>query len=138
MDPATILSIVNGSAGLAIKCGQVVIELNELVHKYKHAELSIRALTNECTSMKTMLDQLATWMQSSNSSMRLDEQVWRQMESNVECGRLFTSALEADLRSLEQSTKAGNFIRRTRIVWNEGIFKEHADRIRGLNMAIAP
>jgi hypothetical protein len=149
MDPVSVISIVNGCVGLALKCGKVAADLNTLADKYKHAKLSVMALSNECQTFEVALGRIEAWARSPNNEGQLDVGVLKQLDSSIELGTLVISALEEQMMPFHEMKQFGGFRRRTNIVWNDGVLREHEDRVRGqlaaltclltvINLCVAP
>lgn len=126
-DPATILSIVNASIGLAMKCFKVAQDLHELAAKFKHAELDILVIVNDCETIQLAWRRIATWCEHwANPNAEL----LARMERSLKVGDVVMSALESDLAVFMIQSKPGGIRKRTRIVWNEKLFRSHQERVR--------
>jgi hypothetical protein len=137
MDPASILSIVNGCVGLAMKCGMIAADLHNLASKYKQAKLSVMALSNECHTLELVLDRIEFWARSSTEGSHLDNAVLEQLNSSLGLGAMVVSSLEEQLMLFKDIKQSSGFRRRAKIVWNDGVLKEHEDRIRGQLTALS-
>lgn len=60
----------------------------------------------------------------------------RRLDRSLGFGTMITSALEEDLTPFMNTTRSYSFSRRTKLIWNNGTFKAHRDRIRGQVMGM--
>lgn len=98
VDPVTILEIINGSLGLALKSATVVNQLYDLSGKFKNVELSIRSLSNECEAIRDAWDQIGVWSQNCTVG---SEQFLTRLARSIETGGMVISALGEDVLSLQ-------------------------------------
>jgi hypothetical protein len=131
MDPLSIVTLVNASACLALKCGKVSTDLNTLINKYKRAELSILALSNECQTMRTVLSKIESAFNASDNDFPVDDDVLIQLDSSLNFGQMVISALEKDLAPLHDLENAEGFTKKSGIVFNDAILRTYKDHVRG-------
>jgi hypothetical protein len=130
MDPATIVSLINASLGLRLKCGQVVCDLYILINKFKQADLSIQALINQCDTMKTTVSKIESFITTLGNEIQVDDNVIRQLDANLGFGMTVLSTLEKDLVPLCNLEYAEGIRQRSSIVWNDLIIKDYQGHIR--------
>ena len=128
MDPISTISLVASCAGLAKTCVSVSKTLTDLAEKYKHAELTLLSIAEECDIIQVAWIQIERW--ASHTADRIDdyEYLYARLEKSVYTGELIMSALETDLHCLQRS---GNLLRRTKVVWNDNAIRDHQHRLRG-------
>ncbi|TKA66662.1 hypothetical protein B0A49_09712 [Cryomyces minteri] len=128
MDPVTVLSIITGAATLAIKCGDIIQRLQDLVKKYKAAELAMLSVIEECNTIQLAWGRIEQW---ARSSLEDDHQLVERLEQSIYTGTLVMSPLQEDLLALNSQAKLSSFKWKTKLVWNAAIFQEHQHNIRG-------
>ncbi|MCJ1476539.1 hypothetical protein MMC13_005205 [Lambiella insularis] len=131
-DPATVIAIVNGSIGLAIKCAKVGQQLYDVADKFKKAELSLLSVREECEVIRLAWSRIAQWVKAWEDEAALDLELLHRLYQSIATGSTIISALEEDLNAFSNSSNVGGFKQRLKIVWEEKTFKSHQDRIRGL------
>ncbi|KAI9877767.1 MAG: hypothetical protein M1830_002897 [Pleopsidium flavum] len=133
-DPVTIVAIVNGSFGLALKCAKVAKDLHDLAEKYKHAELAILSMVEECEVIQLAWSRIQGWCQGWADDASCDHQLLGRLNQSLIVGTMVMSALEKELPSSSEDTDSRvstGFRWRSKVVWNETAFQIHQDRIRG-------
>lgn len=135
MDPTSVLAIVNGSLDLALKCASVVKSLHDVASKHKYAELSLVSMIDECQTFRLAWGRIQSWAQrQQESTVMVDDQLAKRLCSSLAAGMMVLSALEQDLVHLGgAAAPVGSlgFRRRNKIIWNEQVFRDHQDRLRG-------
>ena len=128
MDPATVLAVVNGSLGVATTCITVIQGLNDLASKYRQAELLVQTMVDECKTIQLAWDQIETWARRhETTTLSVDDQILERLGSSLATGTMVLSALEEDLRHLGQSSATTGLRRRSKVVWNQNVFRDHKD-----------
>ncbi|MCJ1428513.1 hypothetical protein MMC29_006423 [Sticta canariensis] len=130
-EAVTILTIVNISATLSLKCAKIIQNNHERVAKYKQAELDILQLA---------WNQIEEWSwakifyQTDENLAEAD--LLRRLDRSPGFGKMIMSVLEEDLTPFMNTTHPHSFGRRTKLIWNNRTFQAHRDRIRGQVMGI--
>ena len=131
MDPTTILSVVNVSAGLTIKCGNVIRALYELAQRYKQAELTILSVIEECHTIQLAWTRIEKWAAQHLDGSEEHDELLERLKLSLYTGQLVMCALEKDLSSMQNTPQFSNFRRRTKIIWNEKVIQDHRSRLHG-------
>lgn len=135
MDPASVLAIVNGSIDLALKCASVVKSLHDVASKHKYAELFLVSMIDECQTFHLAWGRIQSWAQiRQESTSTVDDQLVERLCSSLATGTMVLSALEQDLVNLGSAATPTEFLgfrRRNKTIWNEQVFRDHQDRLRG-------
>ncbi|MCJ1386776.1 hypothetical protein MMC17_009902 [Xylographa soralifera] len=132
MDPVTVLSIVSGSIGLAAKCASVAQQLYNIATKFKQAELTIRAVGEECEIIRLAWTRIEKWVVGWANDAAADQELLNRLHRSIETGSMIISALEDSLLSIGDAPNSSGFGWRSRIVWNENTLSGPQQRIRGL------
>lgn len=130
MDPASIISIAAAAGSLAFKCGTIVQTLHCLQERYKRAELTILSVIQDCRTIQLAWSRIEKWAGSGLEFLDDHEELAERLQLSIYAGQLFMAELEKDLDSLENTPKYSTLRRRTKILWNESLFREHQDRIQ--------
>ena len=129
MDPVSVISIVTGAASLAVQCAQVAKSLHDLSGKFKDAHLTISSALQELEIIQLAWERierlLRTWEESDGADAELLQRLFRQLEF----GDMVMTALLGDMSEYQQGSYS--FRQRSKIVWNDSLFRAHQDRIRG-------
>ena len=132
MDPVTVLSVVSGSIGLAAKCASVAQQLYDAAAKFKQAELTIRAVGEECEIIRLAWTRTEKWVVGWADDAAADQELLHRLCRSIQTGSMITSALEDSLIDIGDASNSVGFGWRSRIVWNENTLSGHQQRIRGL------
>jgi hypothetical protein len=130
-DPATILAIVNGSVGLALKIGTVIKHLNDISQKLKYIEIGILSIVTECETIQTAWNAIEKWARLQTVETDDQQALLERLDRSLILGSMVISALDDDLVSFAASTQSSGFLRRSKFAWNENLFSQHQQRIRG-------
>lgn len=131
-DPATILTIINGSAGLALTVGAVVNKLYTISQNLKYAELTIQSIASECEIIKTAWVAIESWIRAQpDHSLTEQQPVLDRLGESLVFGTGVLSALEDDLAQFTSVPRSLGFFGRGKVVWSEAAFEKHQNRIRG-------
>ncbi|KAL6708382.1 hypothetical protein ACN47E_002645 [Coniothyrium glycines] len=129
MDPASILSIVSAAGSLAFKCASIVQTLHSLTERYKQAELVIVSVIQDCRTIELAWSRIEIWA-SIDMEMLHDEELAARLQHSIYTGQLTMTALEKDLANLANAPRYSALRRRTKIMWNESMLREHQDRLQ--------
>lgn len=78
MDPVSIVSVINASFGLAVKCSKVATDLHALFSQLKQAELSVLEVVNGCQIIEIVLKRIQAIVELSEA--RIDEDIYRKVK----------------------------------------------------------
>lgn len=137
MDPASIVSIIEGSISLMIQCASVIKILRDISQKHKRAKLAITSIVQEVDSIELAWSKIKEWSQSNADNPLVDHGLLDRLERSLENGTVVISALQDDLAGYTKRTDTFGFRQRSRAVRDEQLFKDHQDRIRGQAMAMS-
>ncbi|KAL8835110.1 MAG: hypothetical protein Q9176_007104 [Flavoplaca citrina] len=142
MDPASIFSIIAGSAGLALQCGKLIRDLHDVTDMYKNANLTIVSMITGLETIQWAWGRIQAILEISTddqscASQNMDADTFHQLERSLNGGRIVIAALEEDLKPLaatslqDHGAATGHrILNRVRIVWNATALREHQERIR--------
>jgi hypothetical protein len=61
MDPASVVGLVAACGSLTKQCASVVTTLHGLIETYKHTELAILSIAEECSTIQYAWRKIAEW-----------------------------------------------------------------------------
>ena len=136
-DPVTVLGIVNGSAGLILKCAYVVKSLYEVAEKYEKAGIAVMALESEVDTNELAWTRIKKWAEDYSTDATVDTGLLKRMNRSLECGALVMSVLQNDLSDYQRNGSSLSFRQRSKAIWNERALQDHQNRVRGQAVAMA-
>jgi hypothetical protein len=135
-DPVTIIAIVHGSIGLALKIGTIVKTLYSISQKLKNAELTLISTASECETIQIAWGRIETWARGLPDETAVEQELLDRLGQSLVVGTMVMSAFEQDILQIE-SAPPTRFMGRSRMAWKEECFAQHQDRIRGQVAAIS-
>ena len=130
-DPVTILSIIYGSLGLALKIGTVIHTLYDISQKLKQAQLTILSTITECETIQTVWSAIERWASSHPNGTAIESELLERLNKSLLNGQMVISAFENNLAAWSLKLTNPGFLSRSKIVWEENAFSQHQFRIRG-------
>ncbi|KAH7064305.1 hypothetical protein BKA63DRAFT_170678 [Paraphoma chrysanthemicola] len=130
MDPVSVLSIASAAGNLAFKCGTIVQTLHCLIERYRQAKLSILSVIQDCRTVELAWSRIERWAANNLDGLDDYEELGERLQMSIYAGQLFMAELEKDLASLKPTPKYSTLRRRTKILWNDALLREHQDRIQ--------
>ena len=130
-DPVSVLAIINGAIGLAMKCGEVGKGLNDLAGKYKKASITLLSLVGELETIDAAWSRIIEWSEENSDEASADTRLLQRLDRSLEVGGIVMSALQDDLSSYTQKVDRWRILQRTKVVWNETSLLNHQHRVRG-------
>ncbi|KAF1952913.1 hypothetical protein CC80DRAFT_551926 [Byssothecium circinans] len=134
MDPASIIGLVAACGSLATICFKAVHALRSLADTYKHLEISIIALVEECATIQLAWKEIATWADRNIQQLDNHEGILDRLARSVYAGQLMMAALQADVDNAV--SKPNGFRRNSTLVFSARLLQEHEHRIRGQTNAL--
>jgi hypothetical protein len=132
MEPISAISLVSSCASLTRICISVSKSLTELAEKYKHAELSMLSLAEECNTVQLAWTEIERWAAENQNHIDGHHEIQERLHTSVRTGRLVVSSLEMDLKALQKAENDGpRFFGKSRLVWNDNVLRDHQHRLRG-------
>ncbi|KAH7120845.1 hypothetical protein B0J11DRAFT_50555 [Dendryphion nanum] len=129
-----VVGLIAACSSLAKVCGTVVTSLHSLAETFRHAELSILSIRQECETIQFAWSQIEIWASRHLIDVENCAQLREQLQKSVYWGELVMAALENDLNAA--ITKSGTFRRRAGLTWNAALFRDHQDRLHSQVQAL--
>ena len=135
-DPVTVLAIVNGSAGLILKCASVIKSLHEVAGKHKNAGIAVMSLVSEVDAIELAWTRIKEWAEAYSKDATVDMGLLNRLNRSLDCGALVMSALQNDISDYQINGSKLSFRQRSKAVWNERALQDHQNRVRGQAVAM--
>ena len=131
-DPISIFSVIQGSIGLVLQCGNVVQSLNDMAGKFNRAHLTITSMIQEVETVQMAWTRIREWSEDYAEAGK-DTNFFDRLDRSLDCGTLVMTALEQDLADYNINTTRPTigFRQRSKVAWNEKALLDHQHRIRG-------
>ena len=130
-DPVSILAIVDGSVGLALKCAGVIKSLHDIAGKHKKAAVTIMSMVTEIDAIELAWNWVEKWAKDYSKDITVDVALLQRLDRSLDSGTRVISALQKDLSQYNNRDPRLSFGQRSKAVWNETALKDHQHRVRG-------
>ena len=129
MDPLSVAGIVQSSLSLALQLATAAKSLSDVVDKYRHAKLTIKALVQNLDILQLTWTKIGQWFEKyAEDESSCDDDLIKRVTGFLETGNLVMEALRQDLMAYDMENL--NFMHRSKLVWNENTLERHQIRIR--------
>ncbi|GKZ72153.1 hypothetical protein AnigIFM50267_008206 [Aspergillus niger] len=134
MDPVTAIGLLSGAFQIAQYVKDTAGALAHLYGKFKDADLTIRSLIGELTTIRSAITQLHEWASYNvRDSSEPDEYV-EGLEVALDGCRAVMEVLSDEVSALTRGAMLSDtgigFRTRVKVVWNEDSMKVHQERLR--------
>ncbi|KAL1961782.1 hypothetical protein VTN77DRAFT_1069 [Rasamsonia byssochlamydoides] len=145
MDPVSAFGVFTGGIQVVQVIGQTIAGLASLRGKYKNADLTIRSLIGELTTIKSAITQLHDWSTYNTQSSSRNKEYDEGLDVALDGCHAIMEVLSEEVSALthnaagEDNTVLG-FKARVRLVWNDEMMRGLEDRlhaqVRALNLLL--
>ena len=134
MEPISVIGLLSTAGTLASAITVTIKSLSDLRGQYKDADLRIRPLIGELSTVKSALTQINDWTHYLDDTHQQSDVV-AGLKISLEGCQLALDALAEEVQSLlggaiPDSSLSMGFRMRTRYVWSESSLKDHESRLR--------
>ncbi|KAL5360319.1 hypothetical protein BJX96DRAFT_150111 [Aspergillus floccosus] len=141
MDPVSAFGVVSGAFQVAQIITQTAAGLWSLREKYAHADLTIRSLVGELTTIKSAITQLDDWARLQNTQSAAEyTEYYEGLNVALDGCRVVMDVLSDEVASLTRGTAGTDanigFGTRLRAMWNEDVMRGHQERLRSQVVAL--
>lgn len=121
--------------------GQTIAGLASLRGKYRDADLTIRSLIGELTTIKSAITQLHDWATYNSQSSSRNEEYVEGLDVALDGCQAVMEVLSEEVAALtREDNSILGFRARVRVVWNEEMMKDLENRlhaqVRALNLLL--
>lgn len=136
MDPISVAGIVESSLGLALQLGNVAKSLSDIAGKYKNSKLTVNSLAQNLDILQLTWTQIGQWFEIfAEDGTLCDDDLVMRVRNFLDTGAVVMEAFERDL--LPYDVGSLNFVRRSKLIWNESILQGHQTRIRDQSLSMS-
>lgn len=133
MEPISIFGLLSTAGTLASAITLTIKSLSDLRDKYKDADVRIRLLIGELSTVKSALTQISDWTHYLDETHRQADVV-EGLSVSLEGCQLALNSLAEEVHSLlggvsAESGMSLGFRIRARYTWNESSLKDHEGRL---------
>lgn len=132
MDPVSIIGLLSSAGTIATAITVTIKSLSDLRGKYQDADVGIRLLISELSTVKSALNQINDWTHYLDDTHRQADVV-EALTVSLEGCQLAIDALAEEVRSLLRGAMPDSslgFRTRTRYAWGQSSLNEHENRMR--------
>ena len=115
MDPLSLIGGVSAAGGIIAAITKTVQNLYDMKGRYEEADLMIRLLIVELTTIKAALIQIQDWAQYSFAGSPTQKELLEGFEVSLEGCKMAMDVLAEEVTRLVSKNP---FIQRTQYVWN--------------------
>ena len=133
MDPVSILGAAASAASIVQMCTESVTSLRQLQKRYKNADLTVRLLITQMSTLKTALSQISEWVEVSVDTCL--PHIISDLTTSLDGCKLLIETLNDRVSRLEyDKDKVFTMRKRAQTIWGE---KERTDFLSLLSHNIA-
>ncbi|KAL4898493.1 ankyrin repeat-containing domain protein [Aspergillus ambiguus] len=141
MDPASAFGVVSGAFQVVQIITQTAAGLWSLRERYAHADLTIRSLVGELTTIKSAITQLDDWARLNDTRPSAEYTEYDEgLDVALDGCRVIMEVLSDEVTSLTRGAVSNDspigFGTRLRAMWNEDVMKGHQERLRSQVVAL--
>ncbi|KAL8687748.1 MAG: hypothetical protein Q9218_006172 [Villophora microphyllina] len=134
MDPVSILGLIATAGTIANAITKTIRDLSQLRDQYTDADVRVRLLIKELSTVKSSLTQINDWahfLDTSNNQVELRDALQVALDGvELAMGALAEEVQKSVPDQSSSSRVDMGFRARTRYIWNEATMKEHENRLR--------
>lgn len=140
MDPISAFGLISGAVQIVQAISQTVAGLATLRGKFNNADLTIRSLIGELTTIKSAVTQLDDWAKYNARDSAEHNDYDEGLDVALEGCRAAMDVLSEEVSFLTQNTTGNGtsigFRTKVKVVWNEEIMQGHQERLRAQVLAL--
>jgi hypothetical protein len=144
MDPISIVGVASASIQIAQCITQIIQGLCTLRGKFKDADMTIRLLIAELSTIRAAVSQLRDWAELNSSDSPKETEYMRGLEVALEGCQAAMDVLAEEIQELvagiaprsDPASFSLGFMARVRAVWSEDTMKAHQDRLHAQVQAL--
>ncbi|KAF9892168.1 hypothetical protein FE257_002574 [Aspergillus nanangensis] len=140
MDPVSAFGVVSGAFQVVHLITQTAAGLSALREKYTHADLTIRSLIGELTTVKSAITQLDDWARYNTRASAEYCDYDDDLNVALDGCRVVMDVLSEEVAILTRGASGSNgsfgLSTRLKVVWNEDVMRGHQERLRSQVLAL--
>lgn len=143
MDPVSAWGVITGAVQVVQAIGQTIAGLSALRGKYQDADITIRSMIGELSTIKSAITQLHDWAEYNAEENSSHKEYDQSLAVAIDgCHAIMEVLAEkvAELVNGQAESTVLNFKARVRVLWNEEMMMSLQDRlhsqVRALNLLL--
>lgn len=144
MDPISVMGVASASIQVAQCIAQIIQGLCTLRGKFKDADMTIRLLIAELSTIRAAVSQLRDWAEWNSNDSPKESEYMNGLEVALEGCQAAMDVLAEEIRILvaglaprgDPTAFSLGFMARARAVWSEDTMKTHQDRLHSQVQAL--
>ncbi len=134
MDPASIVGLISASGTIVSAITLTVKGLSDIRGKYAGADLRIRLLIGQLSTVKSALNQIRDWVEYNLVDSPTQAELVEGLNVSLDGCKAAMDVLAEEVTGLVGDASPGSrlnptFRTRAKYVWNESSMKDHQDRL---------
>lgn len=144
MDPVSVIGILSASAQIAQFIGQTIQGLSTLKGRFSDADITIRLLIGQLSTIRAAISQVHDWAQYNSNDSPKEEEYLRGLGVALDGCHAAMEVLDEEIKDLVTGVAANgdskplplSFLAKAKVVWSEDIIKTHRDRLHSQVQAL--
>lgn len=145
MDPVSIVGILAASAQIAQFIGQTIQGLSTLKGKFSDADITIRLLIGQLSTIRAAVSQVHDWAQYNSNDSPKEEEYLKGLGVALDGCHAAMEVLDEEIKDLVLGVAANgdsnkplslSFLTKAKVIWSEDIIKTHRDRLHSQVQAL--
>ncbi len=134
MDPASIVGLISASGTIVSAITCTVKGLSDLRGRFSDADLRIRLLIGELSTVKSALNQIRDWVEFNLVGAPTEVELVDGLHVSLDGCKMAMTVLAEEVAALSGTTASSSqfnlrFSTRAKYAWSESSMKEHQDRL---------
>ena len=137
MDPGSIFGVISGAFQLVQVITQTAAGLATLREKFSHADLTIRSLLSQLSTIERAITELDEWARFNTRDTAEENEIDEGLFVALDGCRAVMDVLSDQVATLTRGNDTQFGIgTRVKILWNEDIMRGHQDRLHAQILAL--
>ena len=137
MDPITVIGLTTAIVTIVDKFAKSINSLHALRATYSNADLTVRLLVGQLSTLKAALDQICEWITGSFVDVPRHEQLMLDLANSIEGCEVLLSLLNDRINSFGQNENLG-VLGKARLLWGESSLNQYlsllGNQVNALNL----
>ena len=137
MDPISVIGLTTAIVTIVDKFAKSINSLHALQATYANADLTVRLLVGQLSTLKAALGQICEWITGSFVDMPQSDQLMLDLINSIEGCEILLSLLNDRISSFERNEKLG-VLGKARLLWGENNLNQYLslldNQVNALNL----
>ena len=127
MDPLSLIGGVSAVGGIAAAITKTIKDLCDARGKFEGADLTIKSLVCELTTVEIALTQIQNWVRNQDTTSLAQRDLAHGFKTSLEGCRLAIDVMAEEVALLVTNNP---FWRSAKVVWNEASMRDHQHHLQ--------